>query len=557
MSAWPIALDDVERARERLGPTSTPTPLRSYAGARRGGRGGHPRPRQARELPAHRRLQGPERPLGAHRARAGASSGGAWWPRPAATTASGSPGPGGASARRSPSASPSATTPRRTPPCAASARGSSRRGATTTSRWRRRSGSCARRGSTSSTRRTTRRSWPARARSPSRCSRRSPGSRRSSSPWAGARRRWAASPWRGPAGRACPVYAVQAAGASAIHDAWHLGRPVSKPSARHVRGRPRHAQHLPVHVRGAARGARRASSPSTDAEIAEAVRLVLSTTHTLVEGAGAAGLAGLLKLRETLAGKTVGIVLSGANIDRETLAASWRGSCGGPAGRSPRTRSAGASSSVAPAAQRRGSARRPRPRRCSGVEAPAVRPTVTGARGQPALGRRSRRARRPAGGGRLAPSIRSAPLMWKVGSRCGADPGERLRVAAVVAADHDHHVEPALLEHAAGPRPAGPGSPSRWCRRRGSARAARPRPSGRAMAARSISWISRLSVISIVVWLARPIFCRSRSGSKPGLVASRKRSTSAAAASPPADEVADELRLGAGPSRRGSARRGG
>jgi threonine dehydratase len=49
------------------------------------------------------------------------------------------------------------------------------------------------------------------------------------------------------------------------------------------------------------------------------VRLVLSTTHTLVEGAGAAGLAGLLKLRETLAGKTVGIVLSGANIDRETL----------------------------------------------------------------------------------------------------------------------------------------------------------------------------------------------------------------------------------------------
>ncbi|HYN02831.1 MAG TPA: pyridoxal-phosphate dependent enzyme, partial [Vicinamibacteria bacterium] len=58
----------------------------------------------------------------------------------------------------------------------------------------------------------------------------------------------------------------------------------------------------------------------TDAEIAEAVRLVLSTTHTLVEGAGAAGLAGLLKLRDALAGKTVGIVLSGANIDRDTLA---------------------------------------------------------------------------------------------------------------------------------------------------------------------------------------------------------------------------------------------
>ena len=58
---------------------------------------------------------------------------------------------------------------------------------------------------------------------------------------------------------------------------------------------------------------------ATDAEIAEAVRLVLSTTHSLVEGAGAAGLAGLLKLRDALAGKTVGIVLSGANLDRETL----------------------------------------------------------------------------------------------------------------------------------------------------------------------------------------------------------------------------------------------
>jgi threonine dehydratase len=58
---------------------------------------------------------------------------------------------------------------------------------------------------------------------------------------------------------------------------------------------------------------------ATDFEIADAVRVLLSTTHTLVEGAGAAGLAGLLKLRETLAGKTVGIVLSGADIDRNTL----------------------------------------------------------------------------------------------------------------------------------------------------------------------------------------------------------------------------------------------
>jgi len=44
------------------------------------------------------------------------------------------------------------------------------------------------------------------------------------------------------------------------------------------------------------------------------------TTHNLADGGGAAGLAGLLKLRARLAGKTVAIVLAGANIDEATLA---------------------------------------------------------------------------------------------------------------------------------------------------------------------------------------------------------------------------------------------
>jgi threonine dehydratase len=57
----------------------------------------------------------------------------------------------------------------------------------------------------------------------------------------------------------------------------------------------------------------------SDAEIAEALRLLLRTTHNLAEGAGAAGLAGLLALREELRGKAVGIVLSGGNIDEATL----------------------------------------------------------------------------------------------------------------------------------------------------------------------------------------------------------------------------------------------
>ncbi len=43
---------------------------------------------------------------------------------------------------------------------------------------------------------------------------------------------------------------------------------------------------------------------ASDAAIAEAMRLVLASTHSLVEGAGAAGLAGLLVLRRELAGPT-------------------------------------------------------------------------------------------------------------------------------------------------------------------------------------------------------------------------------------------------------------
>jgi threonine dehydratase len=115
------------------------------------------------------------------------------------------------------------------------------------------------------------------------------------------------------------VYGVQASGASAIHDGWHLGRPVSLPSADTFADGLATRNTYPFTF-GALRAGLSGFVTATDAEIAEALRLVLSTTHTLVEGAGAAGLAGLLKLRETLAGQTVGIVLSGANIDRDTLA---------------------------------------------------------------------------------------------------------------------------------------------------------------------------------------------------------------------------------------------
>jgi threonine dehydratase len=116
-----------------------------------------------------------------------------------------------------------------------------------------------------------------------------------------------------------PVYGVQAAGASAIHDAWHSGHPVSHPSADTfadgLATRNTYPFTFPALREGLA-----GFVTVTDSQIAEAVRLVLQTTHTLVEGAGAAGLAGVLALRDALAGKTVAVVLSGANIDLPTLA---------------------------------------------------------------------------------------------------------------------------------------------------------------------------------------------------------------------------------------------
>jgi threonine dehydratase len=57
-----------------------------------------------------------------------------------------------------------------------------------------------------------------------------------------------------------------------------------------------------------------------EGDIEEAMLLLLEVEKTVVEGAGAAGLAGLLRNRERFAGKKVGVVLSGGNIDPLTLA---------------------------------------------------------------------------------------------------------------------------------------------------------------------------------------------------------------------------------------------
>ncbi|WP_343079755.1 threonine dehydratase [Ostreiculturibacter nitratireducens] len=55
----------------------------------------------------------------------------------------------------------------------------------------------------------------------------------------------------------------------------------------------------------------------SDAEVAEAIRIYFRDTHNIAEGAGAAALAALLQERERMAGRKVGVILSGGNIDTD------------------------------------------------------------------------------------------------------------------------------------------------------------------------------------------------------------------------------------------------
>jgi threonine dehydratase len=114
------------------------------------------------------------------------------------------------------------------------------------------------------------------------------------------------------------VYGVQASGASAIHDSWHaksrMTTAVADTFADGLATRATYDLTWPPLRDGLA-----GFVTVTDAEIAAAIRLMIRATHNLAEGAGAAGLAGLVKLRAELAGKTVAVILSGSNIDAATL----------------------------------------------------------------------------------------------------------------------------------------------------------------------------------------------------------------------------------------------
>jgi threonine dehydratase len=114
------------------------------------------------------------------------------------------------------------------------------------------------------------------------------------------------------------IYGVQAAGASAMHDSWHARRPLTTDRADTfadgVATRGTYELTFPALLAGLA-----GMITVTDGEIAESLRTILSVTHNLVEGAGAMGFAGVRKLADKLAGKRVGIIFCGGNLDTAIL----------------------------------------------------------------------------------------------------------------------------------------------------------------------------------------------------------------------------------------------
>ena len=116
------------------------------------------------------------------------------------------------------------------------------------------------------------------------------------------------------------IIGAQAAGAAAIHDSWHAREPLTRDHAEtFADGLATRSTYEATF--GALCSGLADFTTVTEGEIAAAVRTLFDATHNVAEGAGATGFAGLMKLRERLAGKRVGVVITGGNIDSDVLRA--------------------------------------------------------------------------------------------------------------------------------------------------------------------------------------------------------------------------------------------
>ncbi len=114
------------------------------------------------------------------------------------------------------------------------------------------------------------------------------------------------------------IIGVQAEGAPSVYLSWRAGERVTTPHAHTMADGV--ATRVPAELTLGimTRGVDEIMLVS-DSEIIRAIRLLWRTTHNLVEGAGACAVAGAIKLKEQLAGQNIACVLTGGNLDTQTL----------------------------------------------------------------------------------------------------------------------------------------------------------------------------------------------------------------------------------------------
>jgi threonine dehydratase len=114
------------------------------------------------------------------------------------------------------------------------------------------------------------------------------------------------------------IYGVQAEGAPSVYLSWKEGRIVETTDANTF------ADGVATRVPAALtfdiiRNGIDEIVLVSDSEIISAIRLLWRTTHNLVEGAGAAATAATVKLRDKLKGQNVVNVLTGGNLDSDSI----------------------------------------------------------------------------------------------------------------------------------------------------------------------------------------------------------------------------------------------
>jgi threonine dehydratase len=117
-------------------------------------------------------------------------------------------------------------------------------------------------------------------------------------------------------GSKAEVYGVVSEGAAAYALSFEAGQPISTNEA--VTMADGMACRVPVpgafeRIKSGAAGVIRVS----DDEIKAAMRHLFTDTHNVIEGAGAASVAALLKTKDRWAGRKVGVILSGGNVDAD------------------------------------------------------------------------------------------------------------------------------------------------------------------------------------------------------------------------------------------------